>query len=366
MPFSTSDSVPLGFKTNVAGNYTIAIDHVDGLFSNGQAIYLKDNLLNTVTNLGAGSYSFASAAGTFNSRFEIVYQSMLGVNNPEFTSNNVVAFNDNGDISINSGSTVMEQVRVYDLQGRLLVEKKQINTSETRINTTAVNQVLLLEITATTGSKVIKKIISLSSKGTKVYYITGNHDEFLRKFTDLQLGNISLLNKLVLELDDKKAWIFHGDVFDASINHAKWLAKLGGWGYDLLILLNRFINWVLARLNKEPYSLSKKIKGNVKSAVKFISNFENVCIELAIENKFDYVICGHIHEPKFESVETEKGKTVYLNSGDWIENLTALEYNKKQWRLYTHEKKLNTSEIEEELDQESNLAEQFISILNKD
>lgn len=214
--------------------------------------------------------------------------------------------------------------------------------------------------------KVIKKIISLSSKGTKVYYITGNHDEFLRKFTDLQLGNISLLNKLVLELDEKKAWIFHGDVFDASINHAKWLAKLGGWGYDLLILLNRFINWVLIKLNREPYSLSKKIKGNVKSAVKFISNFENVCIELAIENKFDYVICGHIHEPKFESVETEKGKTVYLNSGDWIENLTALEYNKKQWRLYTHEKKLNTSEIEEELDQESNLAEQFISILNKD
>jgi autotransporter-associated beta strand protein len=159
LPFSTSDSVPLGFKTNVAGNYTIAIDHVDGLFSNGQAIYLKDNLLNTVTNLGAGSYSFASAVGTFNSRFEIVYQSMLDVNNPEFTTNNVIAFNDNGDIRINSGSTVMEQVRVYDLQGRLLVEKKPINATETRINTTAVNQVLLLEITATTGSKVIKKII---------------------------------------------------------------------------------------------------------------------------------------------------------------------------------------------------------------
>lgn len=214
--------------------------------------------------------------------------------------------------------------------------------------------------------KVIKKIISLSSKGTKVYYITGNHDEFLRKFTDLHLGNISLLNKLVIELDGKKAWIFHGDVFDASINHAKWLAKLGGWGYDLLILLNRFINWVLTKLNKEPYSLSKKIKGNVKSAVKFISNFENVCIELAIDNKFDYVICGHIHEPKFETIENEKGKTVYLNSGDWIENLTALEYNKKEWRLYTHEKKLNTSPIEEEFEEESNLAEQFISLINKD
>ena len=159
LPFSTSDSVPLGFKTDATGNYTIAIDHVDGLFNTGQAIYLKDNLLNTVTDLSAGSYSFASAAGTFNSRFELVYQRVLGVNNPDFTSNNVIAFNDNGDIKINSGSTVMEQVRVYDLQGRLLVEKKQINATETKITTTAANQVLLLEITATTGTKVIKKII---------------------------------------------------------------------------------------------------------------------------------------------------------------------------------------------------------------
>ena len=87
---------------------------------------------------------------------------------------------------------------------------------------------------------------------------------FLRKFTDLHLGNISLLDKLVLELDGKKAWIFHGDVFDASITHAKWLAKLGGWGYDILILINRFINWVLARFNKEPYSLVQKNKKQCK------------------------------------------------------------------------------------------------------
>jgi hypothetical protein len=159
LPFSTTDSVLLGFKTNVAGNYTISIDHVDGFFSTGQVIFLKDNLLNTVNDLSAGSYSFASAVGTFNSRFEIVYQRVLGVNNPEFTSNNVVVFNDKGDIRINSGSAVMEQVRVYDLQGRLLVEKKQINTTETKITTTAANQVLLIEITALNGQKVTKKII---------------------------------------------------------------------------------------------------------------------------------------------------------------------------------------------------------------
>ncbi|MET3023841.1 UDP-2,3-diacylglucosamine diphosphatase [Flavobacterium psychrophilum] len=213
--------------------------------------------------------------------------------------------------------------------------------------------------------KVIQKIISLSTKGTKVYYLTGNHDEFLRKFTDLHLGNISLVNKLTLELDGKKAWIFHGDVFDASINHAKWLAKLGAWGYDSLILINRFLNWCLARMNKEPYSLSKKIKDNVKSAVKFITNFEKICIDLAIEKNYDYVICGHIHEPKIELFENAHGKTTYLNSGDWIENLTSLEYNHKKWKLYKHITTENFQENDLDFEYETKLAEQFISVLRK-
>ena len=213
--------------------------------------------------------------------------------------------------------------------------------------------------------EVIKKIISMSTKGTKVYYITGNHDEFLRKFTDLHMGNISLIDKLVLELDHKRAWIFHGDVFDASITQAKWLAKLGGWGYDILILINRFINWVLARFNKEPYSLSKKIKNNVKSAVKFITNFENVCVELAIEKGYDYVICGHIHEPKIEFMENENGETFYLNSGDWVENLTALEYNNKKWKLYKHDINFSSEENEYNFEDENKLAEQFIAVLKK-
>ena len=159
MPFTTTDTVPLGFKTDAAGNYTIAIDHVDGLFSTGQTIYLKDNLLNTVVDLSAGSYSFASAIGTFNSRFEVLFQGALGVNNPAFTASSVIAFGENGEIKINSGSTIMELVRVYDLQGRLLAEKNQVNASETKLATTATNQVLLVEITAANGSKITKKII---------------------------------------------------------------------------------------------------------------------------------------------------------------------------------------------------------------
>ena len=192
--------------------------------------------------------------------------------------------------------------------------------------------------------KVIRKILSMAAKGTKVYYVTGNHDELLRKFSDAHMGNFSIVDKVVLELDEKKAWIFHGDVFDVSVQHSKWIAKLGGLGYDYLILLNRFVNWCLRKFGKEPYSFSKKIKASVKKAVKHISDFETTATDLAIEKKYDYVICGHIHEPKIIEKSNKKGSTRYLNSGDWIENLTALEYNKKRWKLYRHEEDANLVE----------------------
>ncbi|WP_299335138.1 UDP-2,3-diacylglucosamine diphosphatase [uncultured Psychroserpens sp.] len=183
---------------------------------------------------------------------------------------------------------------------------------------------------------VIKKVMDMAANGVEVIYITGNHDEMLRKFSDTTIGNISIVDKLVLQLDGKKAWFFHGDVFDASIQNAKWLAKLGGYGYDLLILLNRLINWYLLKIGKERYSLSKTIKNSVKGAIKYISDFEKVASELAIENQYDYVICGHIHQPKMQIIETKLGQTTYLNSGDWVENFTALEYQFKRWKIYNY------------------------------
>jgi hypothetical protein len=196
--------------------------------------------------------------------------------------------------------------------------------------------------------KVIKKIIDLASKGTEVVYILGNHDEFLRRFADTSFGNIELTNKKIMTLDGKKAWFFHGDVFDASVQHSKWIAKLGGIGYDFLIRLNVLTNWFLTKLGKEKYSFSKKIKNNVKNAIKFIGDFENAATELAIENEFDYVICGHIHQPQIREVKSKNGNCVYLNSGDWIENLTALEYHNKNWSIYTY----NKYDFKEELDSE--------------
>lgn len=212
--------------------------------------------------------------------------------------------------------------------------------------------------------KVIQRIIGMASKGTKVYYITGNHDEILRKFSDMNMGNFSLVDKLVLDLDAKKAWIFHGDVFDTSVQHSKWIAKLGGMGYDYLILCNRFVNWCLARFGREPYSFSKRIKASVKKAVKFISDFETTATDLAIEKKYDYVICGHIHEPKIIKKENKQGATLYLNSGDWIENLTALEYHKKRWKLYSYSEEIFTEE-ENFFEMEEILTSQLLtSIMN--
>jgi hypothetical protein len=118
---------------------------------------LKDNLANTTVNLSEGAYTFASEVGIFNSRFEIVYQSALAL--PTFTANNVVVYSQNGDVTINSGKTLMDQVRIFDVRGRLLAEKNHINATETKLNIGAQNQVLLVKITAENGSVVTKKII---------------------------------------------------------------------------------------------------------------------------------------------------------------------------------------------------------------
>lgn len=184
--------------------------------------------------------------------------------------------------------------------------------------------------------KLVKFFMHWISKGVKVYYITGNHDDMLRRFDGFKMGSFKIVNKLILPLaNGKTAWFFHGDVFDVTMQHSKWLAKLGAVGYDTLILINRFVNVISEKVfNKGKLSLSKKIKNGVKSAVKFINNFEQTAADIAISNQYDYVVCGHIHQPEIKEIENQHGKTLYLNSGDWIENLTSLEYVNEHWSLY--------------------------------
>ena len=185
---------------------------------------------------------------------------------------------------------------------------------------------------------VIKEIFHLLSNGTRVIYVTGNHDEVLRRYSDLQLGNLQLTDKLVIEIDHKMTWIFHGDVFDNTTkDSAKLWAKLGSNGYAMLLGFNRFINRCMKFMGREPVSFSKKVMQRVNESIVKINAFETLVAELAAEKKYDYVICGHIHQPEKRKIDTEHGSVVYLNSGDWIEHLTSLEYYKNDWHIYQYD-----------------------------
>ena len=183
--------------------------------------------------------------------------------------------------------------------------------------------------------RLVRYLAGLAAKGTPIHYLTGNHDELLRRFAGTRLGALHLDNKLVLDLPHGKTWLFHGDVFDVTMRHARWLARLGAHGYDLLILLNRFVNWGLLRLGRPRVALSKAVKDRVKGAVSLIGEFEQTAAALAAEAGYRFVACGHIHQPALKTLATPHGPVTYLNSGDWVENLTALEYSAAGgWQLY--------------------------------
>jgi UDP-2,3-diacylglucosamine pyrophosphatase LpxH len=182
---------------------------------------------------------------------------------------------------------------------------------------------------------VIRHLTGLIAKNTKVVYITGNHDELMRKFVKFHIGSFKLVNKLLLDLDGQKAWIFHGDVFDITMQHSKWLAKFGSFGYDLLILLNSFSNFMLTSFGKQKISFSRRIKHSVKRAVSYINKFEETAAGIAISKGYGFVICGHIHQPEIRTICNAQGSVTYLNSGDWVENLSALEYHKGEWQIYS-------------------------------
>ncbi len=182
-------------------------------------------------------------------------------------------------------------------------------------------------------SDVIQKLLRKSRKGTKLYYITGNHDEFLRPFLPLALGDrTQIVNETeYIDLKGKRYLVTHGDFFDAITMTKKWIAILGDYGYDILLYLNEPIQWIRKRLGyKRFWSLSKYVKDNVKSSVSFISDFENVLASYAKKNSFNGVICGHIHKAEIKEINGID----YLNCGDWVESCTALvETMEGEWKI---------------------------------
>jgi UDP-2,3-diacylglucosamine pyrophosphatase LpxH len=186
---------------------------------------------------------------------------------------------------------------------------------------------------AQSHSDVIQKLLRKARKGTEVYYITGNHDDFLRPFLPVVLGErIHILNEAEYDaINGKKYYITHGDFFDSITMTKKWLSILGDYSYEILLHLNDPINRIrkICGINRY-WSLSKYMKDNVKSSVNFITDFENVLAQYAKTNKYNGIICGHIHKAEIRKI----GDIDYMNCGDWVESCTALvETYEGEWKI---------------------------------
>ena len=170
-------------------------------------------------------------------------------------------------------------------------------------------------------TRFIRRILTLvQKKDTDVIYLRGNHDDFLGRLIPMQFERIRLVEDYVLTTTQGRYLVLHGDVFDGVVKNMVILAHLGDMGYAFLLRLNRFYNWFRQLRGKEYYSLSQAIKARVKQAVSFIGKFEEQLAALARSRDCQGVICGHIHTPADKMI----GDIHYLNSGDWVESLTAI------------------------------------------
>jgi hypothetical protein len=162
LPFLSTDVVALGFKSELAGTYSISLNNFDGTIfeTNNQEIYLKDNLTNTIQDLRAGSYTFDTEAGVFNSRFEVSYENLLATDNPSLSSNTLAVYKQDEEIVVNAGKINLSKLEVFDILGRLLVEKLNINGTEVRLNVASTNQVILVKVTSAANEVVTKRIVN--------------------------------------------------------------------------------------------------------------------------------------------------------------------------------------------------------------
>jgi UDP-2,3-diacylglucosamine pyrophosphatase LpxH len=180
-------------------------------------------------------------------------------------------------------------------------------------------------------SNFFKHIIGLTSKKKcRIIYIRGNHDDFLEEIMPLKIGNFSIKKYYIHYGVQKKYFVTHGDIFDNVTTNLKWIAKLGDVGYTFLLWLNRHYNTYREKRGLPYYSLSQVIKAKVKTAVSFISDYEEELVKVARARKCHGIICGHIHQPAIKVIDGIE----YLNSGDWVESLTALvEDYEGNWKI---------------------------------
>lgn len=194
---------------------------------------------------------------------------------------------------------------------------------------------------------VIRRILSLSKREAKIVYITGNHDEFLRRYSGMSFGNIHLVDEYVHHAPDgKKYWVVHGDAFDAMVFNKKWLVIIGDLAYNSLLKVNVWFNRARRTLGMEQWSLSSYLKNKVRNAFSIISNYESTLVNECTNRNMQGVICGHIHHPVLKEIDGVQ----YANCGDWIESCSALVEDKQgQLEIVQWQKSIQKEKKESDL-----------------
>jgi len=184
-------------------------------------------------------------------------------------------------------------------------------------------------------TNVVRRVLGYSKRGTRVVYVAGNHDEFLRPFMQYNIGfgNFEIVNQCEhIGADGRHYLVTHGDLFDGITRLAPWLSILGDKAYDFILTLNSRFNWIRHRLGFGYWSLSLYLKGRVKKAIDFVFQFEKNLATYCKKRGYDGVICGHIHKAEIKEIDG----VVYMNDGDWVESCTALvEHHNGRWEIIT-------------------------------
>jgi len=194
---------------------------------------------------------------------------------------------------------------------------------------------------------------------TQVYYLRGNHDDFLDQILPLQIGRLQILSDMTYESNGKKYFVTHGDIFDSVTTHFRWIAFLGDIGYTFLLWLNRIVNYYRFKAGLPYYSFSQYVKGKVKKAVSYIDDYESELAKMAKAKGCDGIICGHIHKPENRMIDGIH----YLNSGDWVESMSALaEDHEGNWELI-HYRELDFKNFKTEVTASLTTDEEISSII---
>ena len=197
---------------------------------------------------------------------------------------------------------------------------------------------------------VIRRILSRAKKGTKIVYITGNHDEFLRRYSGMSFGNIHLVDEYIHHSPNgKKFWVVHGDAYDAVVFNKKWLVVIGDVAYDSMLKVNVWFNRARSALGMEQWSLSTYLKNKVRNAFSIISNYETTLVHECKKRELQGVICGHIHHSELKEIDGIQ----YANCGDWIESCSALVEDKQgHLEIIKWHKPIQSNELERSMESE--------------